>query len=153
MDSDSHPYVIDANAEGSARETAVLLVGTAVEYDLDPATDIQRITRPEPGFRITEALAEALGSDLDEADSADEVPVPAPEPDLSGNKQPLAPDHDIHGEPVEDAYADWDYADLKAAVKTRGIDTEDQKQATLIAALKADDETLAADTESDESDN
>lgn len=153
MDSNSHPYVIDADAEGSTRETAILLVGTATEAGLDPSVDIQRITRPSPGFRITEALAEALGGSLDEepAPTPDEaesitltgdgtgVAAPAPETDLSGNKQSLAPEHDIHGAPTSVAYQDWAYGDLKSAVSTRGIEVENQKTETLIAALVADD--------------
>lgn len=144
MDSTTHPYVIDADAEGSPDETSVLLVGTAVEFGLNPATDIQYITRPEAGFRITEALAEALGGAVDE-DEAEPDP-PAPEPDLSGNKQPLAPEHDINGNPESFAYESWDYADLKSAVATRGLTVENQKADTLVAALVADDKALADQT-------
>lgn len=152
MDNDSHPYFIEADASGTPSDTATMLVGTAIEFDLDQKASIQRVSRPESGFLISEALAEALGDEMNAVDEATAAsdPDPEPEPDLSGNKQSLAPEHDIHGEPTDVAYSDWDYADLKSAIITKGITVPDKKADTLVAALIAYDQEMAEETDETE---
>lgn len=40
----------------------------------------------------------------------------------------------------DEPYSEWDYADLKAEVARRELETDDQKKETLVAALEEDDE-------------
>jgi hypothetical protein len=48
----------------------------------------------------------------------------------------------------EPDYSEWEYADLKEAVKDRGLEPESKKAEDLIAALVADDEAKSeGDTE------
>lgn len=109
----------------SRRDTAILLTGTAEEFGLSKR-DIKVVGS---GFHITDELAEHLGLDLD-----------APE------GEPVEVDPDADPDDEEDdvpPYEEWEYADLKTEVSTRGIETEDQKKDTLVAALRADDEAQA----------
>lgn len=46
---------------------------------------------------------------------------------------------DVHGAAPDVDYEEWDYPSLKVEVANRGLVTEDQKAATLIAALEAND--------------
>lgn len=56
-------------------------------------------------------------------------------------------DTDTSGATADVDYESWDYADLKAEVNRRGLDVENQKADTLIAALKADDTAQTTDDE------
>jgi hypothetical protein len=132
MNTTTHPFFIE---DGESRqETAILLVGTAEEAGIDQR-DV-RATRG--GFRITQAVADALG--LDTSEDADSEPIdPAT---VSGNDAEPDADADADADDAEPEtvdYSEWDYADLKAEVAKRDLDTEDRKSDTLVAALTADD--------------
>lgn len=116
MNKTTHPFFI-SNGE-DRKETATLLVGTADEYDIDQR-DIRMV---RGGFRISEALADALGldtSDEDETEDWDNQDAPEPEgghPDVltgqvavSGNEPETigdeVPDPDSEGERTGDEAA------------------------------------------------
>jgi hypothetical protein len=124
MNRTTHPYFVP-NGD-NRKDTAVLLVGTAGEYGIDQR-DIRMV---RGGFRISQAVADALGLDTDE------VPEETEEDVLTG--QVPVPDSDAGPD-----YSEWEYPDLKAEVAKRGLDTEDKKSATLIAALLDDDTTAS----------
>lgn len=99
--------------QGSRRDTATLLIGTAEEHGIDKRS----IKATSRGFNIPDELAELLGVEAPEAEVVDETEE----------------DEDVP------PYDEWEYNDLKSEVATRGLDTEDHKKNTLVAALVADD--------------
>lgn len=91
---------------------------------------------------------EASEGDEDESDSTGEDEQPSEEPDTETappqpDTEPPPPDEDDEesGDDEDDVpYSEWDYADLKAEVKERGLETDSLKKDDLIAALELDDE-------------
>jgi hypothetical protein len=71
--------------------------------------------------------------DLDDLD--DEEPVETAE---QVDDAALADEDDLDDEEVA-PYSEWDYTDLKAEVAKRGLEVENQRGPTLVAALEADD--------------
>lgn len=153
MDKTTHPYFVP---DGESRqETAVLLVGTAAEYGI-PKREVAAV---QGGFRISEQVNTALGYD-DEVSAIQEA---ARQPDQRADARPTTDDVDSVVEAqgldsddpdaddfedfdgIEDSdeavdYGGWEYADLKAEVDRRGLETADRKTETYVAALHADDE-------------
>lgn len=74
MDAKTHPYFVPNDQEGSRQETAVLLVGTAHEFEIPQ----REIASTMGGFNITQRVFDAVFGD--EADAAD------PDPSTSGNR-------------------------------------------------------------------
>lgn len=74
MTTASHPVFVPADTAGTRKETAILLVGTAREFDI-PQRSIQPMYG---GFRITDALADVL---YDESAPDEEEVVVEPEPE------------------------------------------------------------------------
>lgn len=166
MDKTTHPYFVPDSTQGSRKETAVLLVGTASEGDSEGAIPQREVAATQGGFRISERVYKALGWDEDDdndevgGNDARQVPgevvtgqVPVSSP-LDDEEVPTedeadaeTPTDDDAPEPAEDdeplPYDQWDYADLKAEVAKRDLATDDLKTATLIAALTADDQADA----------
>ena len=66
-----HPNFVEADAAGSRKDTAALLVGTAREFGIDQH-DIKTASR---GFYISDALADILEAETTEDDA------------VSGNEQ------------------------------------------------------------------
>lgn len=154
MDKNTHPYHVPDDTAGSRQETAALLVGTADEYGISQR---EVFAVPSGGFRISEAVFNALGWGDDEDPTEGTVtegqdtstanvvgqgiPVTAPaEEGEDVDIEALAQEGEVRPD-----YAAWDRADLLTAVSNRGLETEDKKTATLIAALEADDESVAAE--------
>lgn len=150
MSKDSHPYFI-AN-DPDAKTTATLLVGTADEFGIDQH-DIQKT---QGGYNVTEEIARALyGEDFDATETPTEdavltgqVLVPG-EPVVTGTDKDgtatVATPAEQSPTPQETTspdYSEWDYADLKAEISRRQIETEDKRAETLIAALTASDADL-----------
>jgi len=169
MNSTTHPYFV-ANGE-NRRETAQVLVGTAEEYGVDQ----DDIFATQDGFRISQAMSDAMAKaevdDLEDAtpvtkDSSYVIGTHGP-----GGSEEVAPNSDIateslataqgadalgltpldeDGDEVDEGvepYEEWSYTDLKAEVARRDLDTANLQGATLIAALYADDEAQADDTD------
>lgn len=112
----------------SRQATAVLLTGTAREYDIDQ----REVKAVNGGFFISDRLADIVyegGTEGEALDTSDVEP-------LEGEADALPP------------YEDWEYGDLKSEVATRELDVPNQKAETLVAALVADDEAQA-DAEDD----
>lgn len=62
MDTKTHPYFVPDNTEGNRQETAVLLVGTAREFDIPQ----REIASTRGGYMISERVFEAVfGSDVE----------------------------------------------------------------------------------------
>lgn len=87
MDRSTHPFFVPASLAGSRHETAVLLVGTAREFDI-PQRDIASTYN---GYYISEALVAVLQRE-GALEGSEPVEQPAPEP-------------------VEEEVDDWDEAD------------------------------------------
>lgn len=117
---------------GDSREdTAVLLTGTAREYKIDQ----REIKATNGGFFISDRLADIVyDGEVPEED----------EPLDTSEVEPLAPEDPEEPEATPD-YAAWEYGDLKHEVATRGLETENQKAETLVAALEADDAEAQAE--------
>lgn len=107
-------------------------------------------THPLRFAEVELALAERIKElrDLEAGDEEPSEPTPDPEPpapepeptpepeEEESEDEPLEPEEDEAIPP----YAEWDYADLKAAVKERDLETDSMKKDDLIAALELDDE-------------
>ena len=62
MDIKSHPYFVPADTEGTRQETAILLVGTAREFDIPQ----REIASTRGGYMISERVFEAVfGADVE----------------------------------------------------------------------------------------
>lgn len=72
---DTHPYFVENNARGSREETAVLLVGTADEFGIDQR-DIKMV---RGGFRISQAMLDALNEDYEDGGYDEDEPDGDPE--------------------------------------------------------------------------
>lgn len=163
---DQHRRTVFIPNGDSRKETAARLTKAAEDNGISQRA-ISTISR---GFYVTEELAEALGHDggtpVPENTSNRAKPTletqvperrdvmesagvrPSTKKELAhatavANREAAAEDE----EPEEDEdvpdYNEWDYADLVSEVSTRGIETEDKKKDTLVAALRADDEASA----------
>ena len=66
MDTKSHPYFVPADTEGTRQETAILLVGTAREFDIPQ----REIASTMGGFNISQRVFDAVWP-TDEAEEAD----------------------------------------------------------------------------------
>ncbi len=163
MNTETHPYFVPDSLEGSRRETAVLLSGSAAEFSQDVERDSMGtpVDGSEPisqhdiqsvqgGFRITEALYERIWGD--DEDGAEGVTTATPETRMEpgtdvpeGSATGEEPTEEEDDEPED--YSTWERNDLLAEVSRRGLETEDKKTATLAAALAADDEDVDSDDE------
>lgn len=141
MDKNTHPYFVPNDTQGSRRETAVLLVGTADEYDIPQ----REIASTRDGFRISEKVAIALGYVDEDGEDTSDGEIDGGQSDArSAQGVTVGQDSDAaDGDEVE-SYADWERNDLLAEVARRNLVTEDKKTATLVAALENDDEAVAA---------
>jgi ribosomal protein L12E/L44/L45/RPP1/RPP2 len=72
------------------------------------------------------------------AKAAASVPPPAPEPEEESAEEDEGEEAEPESEEAE-SYADWDYAELVAEVKGRGLEPESKKKDDLVAALEEDD--------------
>lgn len=62
MDKSTHPYFVPDDTQGSRRETAILLTGTATEFGIEQ----REVAATQGGFRISENVYKALGWDEDD---------------------------------------------------------------------------------------
>lgn len=162
MNKTTHPYFVPNDTQGNRRDTAALLVGTATEFNIPQ----REVATTQDGFRISENVAKALGwTDEDgdgEVDPAQSDPRTAQgqtvfdaQPDAESSDDVLVDGDDednVLADPEDEVapYDEWEYNDLKAEIARRGLDTEDQKAATLAAALTADDAAVDAEPSDDD---
>ncbi len=77
----SHPVFVQNDTAGTRQDTAVLLVGTAREFDISQ----QDIQSTQGGFWITEALADVLYAEAEQEAEPEAEPAPAAEPSTTKN--------------------------------------------------------------------
>jgi hypothetical protein len=189
MNKDTHPYFVPDDTNGSRRQTAAALVGTATENDIPQ----REVFATRGGFNISERMYEAMGwADEDDqplerqdgvhagvvgqttsvggddtgagerllgSDQTAKVNITDkgfegsdPDADEFDNGDVSPAQTEEHDEAGED-YSDWSYPEVKAEVTRRGLETADQKQPTLVAALIADDAEVEGDFEDEDADD
>lgn len=84
MDRNSHPVFIESSFAGSRQETAILLVGTAREFDIPQ----REIASTHTGYYISERLADVLAAEMGDEEETEAEPEAEPEvePDTTAEK-------------------------------------------------------------------
>lgn len=133
MDKNTHPYFVPDSQEGNRRDTAVLLVGTAAEFEIPQ----REVAATRGGFRISQNVYDALGWNEDEAidgSVGEDESRQAPGEVVTGQVQ--------IGQRESDTGSDE--ADLTGAPKSAPIEGEADVDTDADETDQTDDETVEA---------